>query len=91
MACGTCTLMLHAQTKVTRPGIILISPIGKIHNFSYRLEFACTNNVTKFEPLLLGIENAYNLGYGHLSVFGDSELIVNLVHKVYSPSNKLMK
>jgi hypothetical protein len=29
-------------------GIILYSPIGKIHNFSYRLEFACMNNVTEF-------------------------------------------
>jgi hypothetical protein len=72
-------------------GIVLISPIGKIHNFSYRLEFACTNNVTEFEVPLLGIENAYNLGCGHLSVFGDSELVVNLVRKIYSPSNKLMK
>ena len=27
-------------------GIILYSPVGKIHNISYRLEFACTNNVT---------------------------------------------
>ena len=29
-------------------GIILYSPVGKIPNFSYRLEFACTNNVTEF-------------------------------------------
>jgi ribonuclease HI len=72
-------------------GIILISPVGKIHKFSYRLEFACTNNVTEFKALLLGIENAYNLGCGHLSVFGDSDLVVNLVCKIYSPSNKLMK
>jgi hypothetical protein len=55
------------------------------------LEFACSNNVTEFEALLLGIENAYNLGCGHLSVFGDSELIVNIVRKIYSPSNKLLK
>ena len=72
-------------------GIILIYPVGKIHNFSYWLEFACSNNVTEFEALLLGIENAYNLGCGHLSVFGDSKLVVNLVHKIYCPSNKLMK
>ena len=38
-------------------GIILYSPMGKIHNLSYRLEFTCTNNVTEFEALLLGIEN----------------------------------
>jgi ribonuclease HI len=65
--------------------------MGKIHNFSYRLEFACTNSVTEFEDLLLGIENAYNLGCGHLTVFGDSDLVVNLVRKIYSPRNKLMK
>lgn len=50
-------------------GIILYSCVGKIHNFSYRLEFACTNNVTEFEALLLGIKNAYNLGCGHLTFF----------------------
>jgi hypothetical protein len=72
-------------------GIILYSSVGKIHNFSYRLEFACTNNVIEFKALLLGIENAYNLGCGHLTIFGDSEVVVNLVRKIYSPSNKLMK
>ena len=65
--------------------------MGKFHNFSYKLEFACTNNVTKFKALLLGIENAYNLACSHLSVFGDSELVVNLVRKIYSPRNKLIK
>jgi ribonuclease HI len=73
------------------PDIILYSPIRKIHNFSYRLEFSCTNNVTEFEALLLGIENAYNLGCGHLTVFGDLELVVNLVRKIYSPRNKFLK
>jgi ribonuclease HI len=73
-----------------KAGIILYSPVGKIHNFSYRLEFACTNNVIGFEALLLGIENAYNMGCGHLIVFGDFKFVVNLVRKIYSPSNKLM-
>jgi ribonuclease HI len=72
-------------------GIILYSPVGKIHNFSYKLEFVCTNNVIEFKDLLLGIENAYNLGCGHLSIFRDYELVVNLVRKIYSPSNKIMK
>jgi ribonuclease HI len=71
--------------------IVLYSLVGKIHNFSYILEFSCTNNVTKFEALLLGIENSYNLGCGHLIFFGDSELVVNLVRKIYNPTNKLLK
>jgi ribonuclease HI len=69
----------------------LYSLVGKIPNVSCRLEFDFTNNVTEFEALMLGIENAYNLGCGHLTIFGDSELVVNLVHKIYYPSNTLMK
>jgi ribonuclease HI len=36
-------------------GITLVSPVGKIHNLSYRLEFSCTNNAAEFKALLLGI------------------------------------
>jgi ribonuclease HI len=60
-------------------GIILYSPLGKIHNCSYRLEFACTNNMTEFEALILAIHKAFNLGCYHLTFFGDSEIIINLV------------
>jgi hypothetical protein len=74
-----------------KASIILYSLVGKIHNFSYRLEFSCTNNVTEFQALLLGIGSAYNLGCGHIIVFGDSKLVLNLVRKIYSPSKKLMK
>jgi len=72
-------------------GVILVSPAGKIHNLSYRLEFACSNDVVEFKALLLGIENALNLGCGHLLVFKNSELVVNLIHKTWSPSNKMME
>jgi hypothetical protein len=65
--------------------------MGKIQKISYRLEFACTNNITKFKSLLLSIENTYNLGFGHITDFGYSEPVVKLVHKIYSPRNKLMK
>jgi ribonuclease HI len=79
------------SNKGNRAGIILVSPTGKIHNLSYRLEFACSNNVVEFEALLLGIENALNLGCGHLSVFGNFELVVNLIHKTCFPSKQLME
>jgi ribonuclease HI len=63
-------------------GIVLIYHVGKVYNFFYRLEFSCMTNVTDLEALLLGIENSCNLGYGHLSIFRDSELVVNLVRKI---------
>jgi ribonuclease HI len=72
-------------------GIILVSPAGKIHNMSYRLEFSCTNNATELEDLLLGIENTLNIGCGHLSVFGNYELVLNLISKTCSSSDKLME
>jgi ribonuclease HI len=71
-------------------GTILVSPVGKIHNLSYRLESSCTNNVPKFKALLLGIENTLNLGCGHLSVFGNSEILVNLIRNIRPPTNTSM-
>jgi hypothetical protein len=65
-------------------GITLISPTGKFHNLSYKLEFACLENVVDFEDLLLGIENSHNLGCGHLSIFGSFDLVVNVIRKIFS-------
>jgi ribonuclease HI len=72
-------------------GIILVSVARKIHNLSYMLEFSCSRNVVEFKALLLGIENALNIGCGHLSVFRNYELVVNLIHKTCFPSNQLME
>lgn len=55
------------------------------------MNFACTNNTIEFEALLLGLEKAHNLGYHNLQVFGDSNLIVNMIKRIYTPSNKLMR
>jgi hypothetical protein len=71
--------------------IILVSPTGKIRNLSYMLEFAFSNNVTQFEAFLLVIENALNLGCSHLSIFGSSELVVNVIHKIFPCSDKMME
>jgi hypothetical protein len=72
-------------------GVILVSPAGKIHNLSYRLEFACSNNFAEFEALLLGIENTLNLSFGHLSIFVNSELVVNLIRKTCFPRENMME
>lgn len=37
-------------------GIMLIDPIGKIHKFSYKLTWLCSNNATEYEPLCLGLK-----------------------------------
>jgi hypothetical protein len=47
--------------------------------------------VIEFEALVLGMENNFNLGCYHLSIFGDSKLIINLVKIICTPSNNLLK
>ena len=51
-----------------------------IHNtnegHSYRLEFQCTNNIAKYEALLLGLHLLEDLGAKKISAQGDSELVI---------------
>ncbi|KAH9298163.1 hypothetical protein KI387_029845, partial [Taxus chinensis] len=35
--------------------IVLISPDKKEFNFSFKLQFECTNNIAEYEALLLGL------------------------------------
>jgi len=71
--------------------IVLYSPHGKMHQYVVRIEFDCTNNVPKFEALLVGIKQTLRLGFKYLTTFGDLELIVNIIRKYYSPSNTFIK
>lgn len=54
-------------------------PIQKKHIVSSCLEFECTNNVAKYEALLLGLQKAINLNVVVLKVVGDSEIVVRQV------------
>ena len=72
-------------------GISLYNSFGKTFSFAFRLDFPCTNNKAEFEALILGLEKAHEAGCKKIIVFGDSELIINLVKKSYTPSNKLMR
>ena len=48
-------------------GIVIISPSNKIYNFAFRLEFEASNNVAKYEALLLGLETAKYMGINMLT------------------------
>ena len=43
---------------------------------SYKLNFQCTNNIAKYEALLLGLNLLKKLGAKRIKVHGDSELII---------------
>jgi ribonuclease HI len=71
--------------------IVFISPTQETLSFSYRLEFEATNNVVKYEALLLGLELANEMGIKFLEFFGDSELIIFQVKNKYSTKNERLK
>jgi ribonuclease HI len=60
-------------------GNVIISPSGIYIDLSMRLEFACTNNQVEYESLLHGLEYLRDLGARDVDVFGDSNLIMQLI------------
>lgn len=43
-------------------GVVLVSPHDAYFEFSNQLEYDCTNNQTKFESLLFGLEMLESMG-----------------------------
>ena len=75
--------MLHFDGENSREGngdvVLLISPIGKWVQLSFKLEYEATNNVVEYEALLLGLQTARSMNIQNLKVLGDSELVVRQV------------
>ena len=46
---------------------------------AYRLNFRCTNNIAEYEALLLGLKLIKSLGATTVSVFGDSDLVIQQI------------
>ena len=72
-------------------GIVLISPNKENITQSCKLEFEVTNNVAEYEAFLLGLELARSLKVQNLSVFFDSELIVNWVRNLCQTKHPRLK
>lgn len=70
---------------------MLTSPQGKVTTYSYRLEFDYTNNVAKYEALLVSLEIAREMKVKCLSVNGDSDLTVCQVKDEFSTKNDRLK
>ena len=60
-------------------GAVLVSPKGQQIFISVKLNFDCTNNVTKYEVCIVGLQVALEVGTCDLSVFRDSLLIISQI------------
>ena len=53
-------------------GLLFISPLGVHMRYMIRLHFATSNNASKYEALVNGLQIAIELGVRRLDVRGDS-------------------
>ena len=72
-------------------GVYIISPIRYFKALSYKLTFECTNNVAKYEALLLGLHALKYLGVQRIRVLGDLELVINQVNDSYQTKHPRMR
>ena len=57
-------------------GAVLVSPKGNHCSFTAKLSFECTNNVTKYEACVLGLQAVIEKKIKSLNVYGDSALVI---------------
>ena len=56
--------------------VVLISPCKENIHLSYKLDFKTMNNIEEYEPLLLGVKVAKEMGIMCVKIFGDADLII---------------
>jgi ribonuclease HI len=55
------------------------------------LEYDCINNVTEYETLLVGLNLAINRRIRHITVIGDSNLVVSQIILKFSTKNERLR
>ena len=57
-------------------GVVLYHEGEETMAFSFKLEFLCSKNTTKYEAYLIGLATTLEMEIKHLKVIGDSNLVV---------------
>ncbi|XP_024178700.1 uncharacterized protein LOC112184690 [Rosa chinensis] len=65
--------------KTSGAGILLISPDDQVYEYALKFAFKASNNAVEYEALIPGLQITRELGVQHLSIFCDSQLVINLV------------
>lgn len=72
-------------------GVVFISPEKNTFRYSSTLKFSCTNNIEKYEALLLGLKVATHHGIKKFHAIGDSKLVISWITETYASKNKRLK
>ncbi|XP_038904440.1 uncharacterized protein LOC120090803 [Benincasa hispida] len=57
--------------------IVLISLEKHMLPYSFALTELCSNNIAKYQALIIGLQMALEIGVAYIEIFGDSKLIIN--------------
>ncbi|XP_017972480.1 PREDICTED: uncharacterized protein K02A2.6-like [Theobroma cacao] len=57
-------------------GAVLVSLNGKYYPATARLNFNCTNNITEYEVLVMGLQAAIEMKADVIDVYGDTTLVI---------------
>ncbi|KAH9317071.1 hypothetical protein KI387_018840, partial [Taxus chinensis] len=71
--------------------VILIPLDGEPMPLSFKLDFECTNNIAKYEALVLGLQNAITVDVKSINSFGNSQLVINQVNGIYQYHNEILQ
>ncbi|XP_027088708.2 uncharacterized protein [Coffea arabica] len=64
-------------------GVIFYTPESDILPYSFTLTRRCSNNMTEYQALILGLEMTVDMKQLHLRVYSDSKLVVNQLLGIY--------
>jgi ribonuclease HI len=70
---------------------VISSPEGEVLGEHAQLLGTVTNNVAEYRALLLGLQQAREMGANEIEVIGDSELIAKQVMGLYKVKHEAMK
>src|SRR5436853_4666445 len=68
---------------VAEVGVVFTLHQNHVIPRAFSLTEPCTNNVAKYNALLIGLQMAHQLGVRNLQAYGDSELVVNQLRGEY--------
>ncbi|XP_072052088.1 uncharacterized protein [Arachis hypogaea] len=72
-------------------GILIVSPEGIPSEFLFELKYPCSNNVAKYEALILGLEILIDKGALEVQILGDSQLVLKQLSKEYKCNNETLQ
>ena len=77
--------------KVSRVGLVLVSPKGITIEKSLRLRFSATNNEAEYEALLMGMTIVQKMGGKAVEMFSDSRLVIGQVKGEFKARDERMQ